>query len=303
MTTHSIIRRALLLTAAVPVALAAQSSRGDRIDTTLTIERGGLVQLGTVSGEIRVTGSNRRDVKIVASIDVGRLELSTSAGRIALQTRSVGSRQSSAYVEVQVPVGTRVSASTVSGLVEVRGTEGEIVARSVSGRVDVRNGRERVDVETVSGTLDVRDIQGRLSIEGVSANIDLEGASGDLSAETVSGDIRVRRSNLTGMRAETVSGTVSYDGSLSSNGTYRLNTHSGSITMMLPANVGAALELETFSGRIVSDFPLTLQPGQATGRGKRMEFTLGNGGARVTAGAFSGNITIRRGSAASDMEQ
>ncbi len=303
MTKHTSIPRALLLCAALPLTLAAQGSRGDRIDTTLTIDRGGLVQLGTVSGEIRVTGSNRRDVKLVATIDVGRFELTTGAGRIALQTRSVGSRQSSAYVEVQVPVGTRISASTVSGLVEVRATEGEIVARSVSGRVDVRNGRERVDVETVSGTLDLRDIQGRMSIEGVSANIDVEGASGDLTAETVSGDIRVRRSNLTGMRAEAVSGTISYDGSLSANGSYRLNTHSGSITMMLPASVGAALELETFSGRIVSDFPLTLQPGQATGRGKRMEFTLGNGGARVTAGAFSGNINIRRAGAMTDREQ
>jgi hypothetical protein len=33
-----------------------------------------------------------------------------------------------------------------------------------------------------------------------------------------------------------------------------------------------------------------------------MEFTLGDGGARVTAGAFSGSITIRRGSAAGDRE-
>lgn len=294
--------RALLLSCGLPLALAAQGNTGDRIDTTLTIDRGGLVQLGTVSGEIRVTGSDRRDVKIVATLDRGRFELSASASRIALQSRSVNGRQSSAYVEVQVPVGTRVTASTVSGLVEVRATEGEIVARSVSGRVDVRNGRERVDVETVSGTLDVRDIQGRMSIEGVSADIDVEGASGDLTAESVSGSIRVRRSQLTGLRAETVSGTVSYDGSLSSNGTYRINTHSGSVTMTLPANVGATLELETFSGRIVSDFPLTLQPGQSTGRGKRMEFTLGNGGARVTAGAFSGNINIRRGSAASDRE-
>lgn len=302
MNQHRNVLRALLLLGALPLAAAAQGSSGDRIDTTLTLDREGLVQIGTVSGEIRVMGTERRDVKIVASIERGRFELSASGGRIALQTRSVGNRQTSAYVEVQVPVGTRVTATTVSGLVEVRATQAEIVARSVSGRVDVRNGRDRVDVETVSGTLDIRDIEGRITIEGVSADIDVEGASGDLSAETVSGNIRVRRSQLTGLRAEAVSGTISYDGSLSGNGLYRMNTHSGSITMTLPTNVGAALELETFSGRIVSDFPLTMQPGQTTGRGKRMEFTLGNGGARVTAGAFSGNINIRRGLATSDRE-
>ena len=299
---HTNILRAVLLLGVFPLSLAAQGASGDRIDTTLTIDRGGLVQLGSVSGEIRVTGSDRQDVKLVASIERGRFELSATRSRIGLQTRSVSGRQGSAYIEVRVPVGTRVTASTVSGLVAVRATQGEIVARSVSGRVEVRGGRDRVDVETVSGTLEVSDIQGRMSIEAVSASIDVDGASGDLTAQTVSGSVRVRRSPLTGLRAETVSGNITYDGSLAADGTYRVNTHSGSVTLTLPANVGAALELETFSGRIVSDFPLTLQPGQSTGRGKRMEFTLGGGGARVTAEAFSGNINIRRGSATNDRE-
>ena len=297
MTTTRILR-ALLLVGALPIAAAAQ----DRVDTTLTIARDGLVDIGNVSGEIRVSASDRRDVRIVASMERGRFELSSAGNRIGLRTRSVSNRQSSATIEVQVPVGTRVTAGTVSGLVEVRGTRAEVIAKSVSGRVDVRGARDRVDAETVSGTLDLRDVQGRITIEGVSADIDLEEAVGDVSAETVSGSVRIRRSRLSGLRAEAVSGTIAYEGNLDANGSYRLNTHSGSITLTLPADVGARLELETFSGRITSDFPLTLQPGQATGRGRRMEFTLGSGGARVTAGAFSGNITIRRGSAAGDRE-
>ena len=292
--------RALLFVGALPLTLAAQD--GARVDTTLALDRGGLVQLGVVSGEIRVSGSDRRDVRISASMDRGRFELSASAQRIALNTRSVNNRQSAAYVEVQVPVGTRVTATTVSGLVEVRATMGEVVARSVSGRVDVRGARERLDVETVSGSIDVRDATGRVDAEGVSADMEFEDISGDVSAETVSGNIRIRRSKLSGLRAEAVSGTIAYEGSLEGNGSYRMNTHSGSITMALPASVGASLELETFSGRISSDFPLTMQPGQAAGRGRRMEFTLGNGGARVTAGAFSGNITIRRAGATPDRE-
>lgn len=294
-------RTLLFLIGLMPATLAAQSV-GERVDTTMALARGGIVQLGVVSGEIRVVGTDRRDVKLVASMERGRFEISGSEARIHLQTRSVDRRQSAAYVEVEVPVGTRVTASTVSGLIEIRATQGEVVANSVSGRVDVRGARERVEIETVSGTLDLRDLRGRINIEAVSADIDIEDAAGDVSAETVSGTIRVRRSQLTGLRAETVSGTVSFEGSLASTGLYRLNTHSGSITLTLPANVGAALELETFSGRITSDFPLTMQPGQTTGRGRRMDFTLGSGGARVTAGAFSGNITIRRAGATNDRE-
>ncbi|MBX3131971.1 MAG: DUF4097 family beta strand repeat protein [Gemmatimonadaceae bacterium] len=293
--------RALLLLGALPMALAAQRD-GDRIDTTLTLNAGGLVQLGVVSGEIRVTASNRRDVRIRASIDRGRWDLSASRSGIALQSRSVNSRQSGATITVEVPVGTRVIANSTSGLIDVRGTMSEVAARTTSGRIQVHGARTRLEVRTISGSLELRDVQGRMSIEGTSTSIDLENASGDLTAETVSGSIRIRRSALTNLRARTTSGTINYEGSLSPTGSYTLNTHSGSITMALPANVGARLELETFSGRISSDFPLTLQPGQSTGRGRRMEFTLGDGRARVSAGAFSGNINLRRGSAAADRE-
>ena len=293
--------RALVLAGAFPAALLAQGEPA-RIDTTLTLERGGQVHLGIVSGEIRVTGSDRRDVKISATIDLGRFELTTTSGRIALQTRSVRNRQGPATVIVEVPVGTRVSASGVSGDIEVRATQAEVIARSVSGGVEIRGARGRADVESVSGVVALRDAQGDLQVESVSGDVTVEDASGALDVESVSGSIRVRRSRLSELSAETVSGSVSYQGALTATAEVEISTHSGDVTLTLPANVGATLELGTFSGRINSEFPLTLQPGQQGGRGRRMEFTLGNGGARVAAEAFSGNITIRRGGAAGDQE-
>jgi hypothetical protein len=44
-----------------------------RIDTTVKLDRGGAVDLSLVSGKIRVTGWDRPDVKINASIENGRL--------------------------------------------------------------------------------------------------------------------------------------------------------------------------------------------------------------------------------------
>jgi DUF4097 and DUF4098 domain-containing protein YvlB len=294
--------RALLFAGALPVTLLAQES-GDRVDSTFTLDRGGVVHLGAVSGEIRITGSDRRDVRINASMDRGRFEVAATRARISVTTRSQQGRQSGTRFDVSVPTGTRVSASTVSGRIEVRATEGEVVVRTTSGSVNIRNAKERVEVSTVSGDVEVSRISGRMRVDGISSTIYADDISGDLSVETVSGSITMRRAALRELVASTVSGTITYEGTLSDNGSYRLNSHSGSVTLGLPANVGALLELETFSGRINSDFPLTLQPGETGGRrGRRMEFTLGSGGARVTAGAFSGNINIRRGSAAGDRE-
>ena len=299
---HTELFRALLLMSALPFLAAAQTD-GDRIDSTFALDRGGVVSLGAVSGEIRVSGSDRRDVRVVASMDRGRFEVSATRARLAISTRSVGGRQSGTRFDVVVPTGTRVSASTVSGRIEVRATAGEVSIRTTSGSVEVRDAKERLAVSTVSGDVELLRIAGRMRVEGVSATIYGDDLSGELDAETVSGEITVRRSTLDGMIASAVSGTIEYQGTLSTNGTYRLNTHSGSVILGLPASVGAMLDLETFSGRINSDFPLTMQPGETGGRrGRRMEFTIGNGGARVTAQAFSGNINIRRGTTTTDRE-
>lgn len=302
MTTTRRFVRALLVVSAFPLSLIAQDT-GDRVDSTFALDRGGSVHLGAVSGEIRITGADRRDVRVNATIDRGRFEITASRTRLSITTRSQQGRQTGARYDVVVPTGTRVSATTVSGRIEVRATEGEVTVRTTSGSVDVRQAKERVEISTVSGDVELSRVSGQLRIDGVSSTIYADELSGDLHAETVSGEITLRRSSLSGLVASAVSGNISYDGSLSANGSYRLNTHSGSVTLGLPANVGALLELETFSGRINSDFPLTLQPGETGGRrGRRMEFTLGNGGARITAGAFSGNINIRRGTAATDRE-
>lgn len=301
-TTHPMqFVRAMLVIAALPLVAAAQRD-GDRVDTTVVIDRGGIVQLGAVSGEIRVVGADRRDVRIIAEIERGRFETSYTAGRVGISTRSVNGRQGSARYDVIVPTGTRVIATTVSGRIEVTATAGEVSARAVSGSVEVRGARERLEATSVSGDIDVRDVTGRIRTETVSGDVDVEQARGELTAETVSGTIGIRRSELESLRASSVSGSISYDGSLARTGAYRMNTHSGSVVLAVPAASGAMLELETFSGRITSDFPLTMQPGETGRRGRRMEFTIGGGEARVSIGAFSGNITIRRAGAASDRE-
>lgn len=293
--------RALLFVGALPLTAAAQRD-GDRVDTTVVIDRGGVVQLGAVSGEIRVVGADRRDVRIIAEIERGRFETSFTAGRVGISTRSVGGRQSSARYDVIVPTGTRVIATTVSGRIDISATAGEVSARAVSGSVEVRGSRERLEATSVSGDIDVRDVTGRLRVESVSGDVEVEQAQGELTAESVSGAIGIRRSELESLRASAVSGSIGYEGTLARTGSYRMNTHSGSVTLAVPASVGAMLELETFSGRITSDFPLTMQPGETGRRGRRMEFTIGGGEARVSIGAFSGNITIRRAGAASDRE-
>jgi DUF4097 and DUF4098 domain-containing protein YvlB len=67
------------------------------------------------------------------------------------------------------------------------------------------------------------------------------------------------------------------------------------VELHLPVNVGAQLSVSTFSGGIESDFPITLKAGDhgiGASQAKRLNFTLGQGSARILAETFSGDITL-----------
>ncbi len=307
MRTIPVLRRAALAAFGallLPLGAVDAQVERQRVDTSFTFERGGVVRLAIVSGEIRVTSVPGTTMRILATIERGRLETAIGRDRVSIEARSVGGRMGAARYELQVPVGTRVRADAVSGDVSVRGTTTEVEAHSVSGDVIVEDAAGIVEVESVSGDIDLRRAAGRIDVASVSGSIDIDGVEGDLEAESVSGSVIIRRGALRRLRTESVSGDLIYDGSIAADGDYRVNTHSGSVRFTIPSDGSATLELETWSGNIASDFPLTLQPDQSVGRRtRRMQFTIGRGGARIMAETFSGNITIRRvGSARNDQE-
>ena len=284
----------LVATLLLPAALQAQPDR-QRVDTTFAFDKGGLVTLSLVSGEIRVVTGTGPDIRILASIERGRLETSFSRSRVSIEARSVNGRMGMTRYELTVPVGTRVDANSVSGDITIRGTGTEVEANSVSGAVRIENASGLVDVGTVSGRVDLRGIAGRGRVETVSGDVDVDDAAGELEVESVSGTIGVRRGRLRSLRTTAISGDLRYEGTLDAAGEYRFNAHSGEVAIGIPANGGAVLDLETWSGQIQSDFPLTLQPGDTMNRrNRRMQFTVGQGGARISAETFSGDIIIRR---------
>ncbi|MFN0097988.1 MAG: DUF4097 family beta strand repeat-containing protein [Gemmatimonadaceae bacterium] len=288
--------------ATAPQALAGQSAQ-QRIDTTFAFDRSGSVSLGLVSGEIRVTTGSPNEIRIVATTERGRLESTLTRSRVSIEARSVNGRMGATRYDVVVPPGVRVRASAVSGDVSVRGTGSEVTASTVSGEITVEEASGIVELSSVSGGIDARSVGGRVDIESVSGDIDVDDISGSLATESVSGEVTIRRGRLDALRAESVSGTITYSGALAAQGDLRINSHSGDVYLTVPADLSASLEMETWSGDIASDFPLTLQPGENVGRrNRRVRFTVGNGGARITAETFSGDITIRRAGARTNPE-
>jgi DUF4097 and DUF4098 domain-containing protein YvlB len=264
----------------------------------LPLSRNGTVEVRLRSGEIIVTGAGalragRNEVRVRGTSERGVLRVDASPSHIEIGDRSVRGHGGDTRVEVSVPEGTRLTVSGQSADVSIRGVRGEVDVSTMSGDLVIDDASMRVEFESVSGDVQVSRVQGNLRGEAVSGEVDVTDVSGDVDLETVSGDLTLHNVRSRSVRAETMSGSVEFEGRTETGGRYDFSSHSGDVRLLLPAAVGAMISVETFSGSIDSDFPITLQPGQR--HGKQFEFRVGDGGARIEASSFSGGIYIQRG--------
>ena len=267
-----------------------------KIDTTVSLSKGGTVDLSLVSGEIVVTAGAADKVKIHATSERGVLLFSASSSRVSLDVRSQHGRQGQTRYEVSVPVGTRLLLKAVSGDISARGVKGEVEAGTVSGDLEVSDANGDISLEAVSGDITADKLAGDVRVTAVSGDVALTDVTGPLEVETVSGELKLDGVKSKAVRTETVSGELEYTGSLDADGRYEFHSHSGDLRLRVPSNAGASVRVETFSGSVESDFPMTMQPGDhGTGtRPRRLEFAFNGGGARLTAETFSGDITIEK---------
>ena len=292
---------ALAAALAAPMVASAQSIERTRIDTIVPLNRSGIVDLSLISGTIEVSAWSRDQVKIEASTQEGTLRFTASRSRVGLRVEHEHDRHGRqnrrasgrTIYKVVVPRGTRLIMETVSGPITARGVGGEIDAESVSGTIDIEDARS-VELESVSGGVRARNVQGGANASSVSGHVTLETVTGDVDAESVSGPIRLSGIRAKVVSAETVSGAIQFSGSVDPAGKYDFESHSGTIRLALPANIGARLSLETFSGSFQSDFPVVVQ-GDRGGPGRSGEARIGRGNARIEAQTFSGSILIIRG--------
>ena len=283
--------------------VAAQRGRGGDepmrgvLDTTYRFDRNGLVDAEQVSGDIVVTTWDRPEVRVRAWIERGRVISDLSSSRVRLRVEgerdSRGNRHlGDSRYEITVPVGTRVRAASVSGNVKVTDSGSEVEATSVSGDVAVSNAVGLTSVTSVSGDVRVQRVRGDLTIRSVSGDVTVEDAEGDVRAGSVSGELTLLRLRSRSVTAKSTSGDIDFLGTIDDDGRYQFSTHSGDVRLALPADVSADVSVRTFSGEMDSAFPITLG-GRNRASARSMEFTLGNGGARITAETFSGDVTLR----------
>lgn len=193
------------------------------------------------------------------------------------------------HLDVRVPRGARVWVRSAGGSIDVQALTGEVDLQSVSGAIHVSGSLRLVTAESIEGDIEVVGLSPLVRVKTGSGRILLRQASGDLTASTVSGPIIATEMQPRGARLETVSGPVSYSGTLDRRGTLTIQTHSGDVELQLPTGLGAEFDLESLGGSVGVELPA--KTGKPR-KGKTIFFANAGGGAQVVVRSFKGQVRV-----------
>ena len=234
------------------------------------------------AGEVRVLAGPAGQVTVRArgaESDLSRLVITGQGDSVMVEAeRSGWSRW--AALDVEVAVGRApdirarlaschlvldttvraVDVTTASGNVQAGVVEGRLVARLASGDVAAASAGS-LDVVSASGDVRVPRVLGEAAVKTASGDVTLGTVAGDLAARTASGDIVVSRLEGSRLDAKTVSGDV---------------------RVGVPAGRRYTVSLQSLSGDVRTDFPVS---GEAGGAPARLQVTTISGDIRLTGAA------------------
>lgn len=290
-------RNTALLAAVTALALAgtplaAQST----LDTTFTVRGTPRVAVNNLMGTITVRSWSRDAVRVQAEYEDAQVRTDVSPARIVISSEHRRGGDHEVEYVITVPAGTPLELSGTTSDVRVQGVCGPVTVSVTAGDVDLDCLAGLVSVNTVAGDVMVRDVRsGSVDITGTAGDIGLARVRAPVTVHSAAGDVTLDDVDAAEVSVETVSGEISFYGPVRDNGRYRLEAHSGDITMRVANTFNASVSVSTFSGEFEPDFPITVAPGRHSSRD--WQFTVGNASARVTLRSFSGTIQLRRGAA------
>ena len=218
--------------------------------------------------DLRESGASRLEVLDNAN---GSISVTGSSRRdISVQARVVATAESDSEAR---SLARDVSITLDNGRLRATGPENERRRSwSVSYRVDVPSAFD-VNLETSNGSVAVEGVKGRIDMESSNGSVRLTDVGGRVNARTSNGSVHV---TLTGRRFDGDGLTV-----ITSNGSARLD---------LPEDYNAHLIAGTNNGSLNLDIPVTVQ-GRVS---KRIDTTLGSGGATIEMRTSNGSLRIGR---------
>jgi len=307
-----IIVSILSLIAFVSASFAAQVQ--EEMEQTFPLAEEGSVSVENVAGEILIHAWDEDEVKMVATkwvraftkkraqelLEVIEINITANEDQIDIDTEFPWWNQldptSSARVdyELWVPPSAQVSAQSVSGSIQVVERENDVWAKTTSGTLEIEGIVGNVEAKTTSGAIEVRDVEGESIVaDSTSGKVTLDKVEGIIEAHSVSGRVNIEDSKGAAKSVRTTSGGIWVELKEVTETVSRmlLTSTSGDVTLLLPKDISADIDVQTTSGRIRSEFKILVE-GEIEKRSLRG--TIGEGGIKITLKTTSGDISLEK---------
>lgn len=189
--------------------------------------------------------------------------------------------------EIFVPENYDAKIKTSGGIISVTSLKGNIELRTSGGDVNLRDITGPVTAKTSGGAISGININGGSKLTTSGGDIYYENFAGDLGCSTSGGTI-----NLDGKDSKITAGTSGGDINLVYSGVNKgidLHTSGGTITIKVPADFSASMNLRTSGGNINCGLKINDLEKVSS---HKLEGNLNNGGNELTASTSGGDIRI-----------
>uniref|UniRef100_A0AAU3GM89 DUF4097 family beta strand repeat-containing protein n=1 Tax=Streptomyces sp. NBC_01401 TaxID=2903854 RepID=A0AAU3GM89_9ACTN len=252
---------------------------GERAETTV------LVQPGNAASDRDVQSAAQTQISLIG----GQLIVRGPRGRNPFN--KIGA----VMVEVELPAGSEVQATTGLGDVHCEGALGDVHLKSALGNVTVERAGT-AELRTATGTIRAHHLDGSVEVHGA-GRVEIGHVGGDLTVKNVNGETEVGEvlgeTKVKSSNGSFAMGTAHAGADVQSalggiriarltRGVFDLRTSTGEIELGIPETTAAWLDVYAKAGLVRSDLPTSDAPSDKPDR------------AEVHANTSVGNITVTR---------
>jgi len=229
-----------------------------------------IVGSNAAKGEITLRATGNLEDPAAFSEHMNIIQKLTSPNAVFRMNSTNGSNMSNQInleATLTLPKSTKLKAKTSGGHITLDTIEGETIAKTGGGHITCEQISGNVELSTGGGHIKVQNTNGSLTAKTGGGHIEIKNASGNIVARTSGGNI-----------------TTSVQ---EANGPLKFYTSAGNISLMLPENIGANLDISGSAVKLADRFTFAGDKSKGSISG-----TLNGGGVPIVVGCEYGNVNI-----------
>lgn len=282
----SVLSHRSLLVLTVSLLLSSLSPAQNRQTIRYPLNAGTSVSIVNAYGPVTVRTSASNQLVVTATPHSSKVEIDQTKNDARVEIRShilqqANPAEAQVDYDVQLPAGVSLWVRSSDGPISVTGVRAaDVTCDGESSRVEVKDGG--------GGHVHVRTVTGEVVLTN------LKDAHAEIAS--ISGDIGLRGVNGNFVSVNTTKGKISYDGAFEGGGEYVFSTHSGDITVAVPAEASVEVSARSVMGTVDDGFHMqpSPHPSFAPSQGKALAGVLNAGASSVKLRSITGNITVKK---------